>query len=210
MKRSLGAKTILYPAPVLLVGTYDGDRRPNLMAVAWGGICCSSPPCVAVSLRKATYSYSSIMEREAFTVNIPSASQVEMADYFGIETGRNTNKFMRSGITAVGSDIVDAPYGEEFPVILECNLLNHIEIGLHTQFIGEIMEIDSKNNYYPLFDFDYLTLNHLFISDSRLKFKTPYKFSFYIRNVFSLDTSGYNTVIDDKVSFGISERITYI
>jgi flavin reductase (DIM6/NTAB) family NADH-FMN oxidoreductase RutF len=66
---------------------------------------------------------------------------VEKADYYGIETGRDTNKFERSGITAVKSDVVDAPYGEEFPVILECNLLNHIEIGLHTQFIGEIMDV---------------------------------------------------------------------
>ncbi len=54
MKKSLGAKTIVYPSPVFLVGTYDDSGNPNLMAAAWGGICCSVPPCVAVSLRKAT------------------------------------------------------------------------------------------------------------------------------------------------------------
>lgn len=141
MKKSLGAKTILYPTPVLLVGTYDKDERPNLMTAAWGGICCSVPPCVSVSLRKATYSYGNIISRGAFTVNIPSANQVEKADYYGIETGRNAEKFEKSGITAIKSELVDAPYGEEFPVILECNLLNNIEIGLHTQFIGEIMDV---------------------------------------------------------------------
>jgi flavin reductase (DIM6/NTAB) family NADH-FMN oxidoreductase RutF len=52
MKKSLGAKTLLFPTPVLLVGTYDQNEKPNLMNVAWGGICCSQPPCVAVSLRK--------------------------------------------------------------------------------------------------------------------------------------------------------------
>ena len=55
MKRSLGAKTLLFPTPVLLVGTYDQAGKPNLMTAAWGGVCCSKPPCVAVSLRKATY-----------------------------------------------------------------------------------------------------------------------------------------------------------
>ena len=63
------------------------------MTAAWGGICCSVPPCVAVSLRKATYSYGNIMSREAFTVNIASASQVAEADYCGIASGRDADKF---------------------------------------------------------------------------------------------------------------------
>ena len=41
MKKSFGAKTILYPTPVLVVGTYDLNGRPNVMTAAWGGICCS-------------------------------------------------------------------------------------------------------------------------------------------------------------------------
>ena len=55
MKQSLGAKTLLFPTPVLLVGTYDREGKPNLMSAAWGGICNSQPPSIAVSLRKATY-----------------------------------------------------------------------------------------------------------------------------------------------------------
>jgi len=141
MKRSLGAKTILYPTPVMLVGTYDDGGKPNLMTAAWGGICCSVPPCVSVSLRKATYSYGNIVSREAFTVNIPSANQAEEADYCGIESGRNAEKFKKLGLTEMKSDLVDAPYGGEFPVILECKLLHTFEIGLHTQFIGEIMDV---------------------------------------------------------------------
>ena len=54
MKKSLGAKTLVYPTPVFVVGTYDKAGKPNAMTAAWGGICCSQPPCVAVSLRKAT------------------------------------------------------------------------------------------------------------------------------------------------------------
>ena len=84
MKKSLGAKTIVYPTPVFLIGTYDTQDNPNLMAAAWGGICCSVPPCVAVSLRKATYSYGNIMSRGAFTVNIASAKMAAEADYCGI------------------------------------------------------------------------------------------------------------------------------
>ena len=142
MKISLGAKTLVYPTPVLIVGTYDKEDNPNMMTVAWGGICCSSPPCAAVSLREATYTYKNIIERKAFSINIPSERYVVESDYVGMTSGKKENKFLKTGLTAVHCEHVDAPYIEEFPLILECQLLHTVEIGLHTQFIGEI--IDAK------------------------------------------------------------------
>lgn len=141
MKNSLGAKTILYPAPVLIVGTYDAEGKPNAMAAAWGGICCSKPPCVTISLRKATYSFGNIVENKAYTLNIPSEKYAVEADYFGIVSGKNKDKFKSAGLTPVRSQLVNAPYIGEFPLILECKLLHTFEIGLHTQFIGEILDV---------------------------------------------------------------------
>jgi flavin reductase (DIM6/NTAB) family NADH-FMN oxidoreductase RutF len=146
MKKSLGAKTLLFPAPVLLVGTYDQTGKANLMTAAWGGICCSQPPCVAVSLRKATYSYACIVDRKAFTVGIACENRVMEADYVGMVSGRDNDKFARTGLTLVRSEIVDAPYADEFPVILECRLLRTVEIGLHTQFIGEIIDVKADRD----------------------------------------------------------------
>jgi flavin reductase (DIM6/NTAB) family NADH-FMN oxidoreductase RutF len=141
MKKSLGAKTILYPTPVLVVGTYDLHGKPNVMTAAWGGICCSAPPCVAVSLRKATYSYHNIVHRKAFTISIPSERYVKDADYFGIVSGKTEDKFGTAELTPVHSELVDAPYVQEFPLILECRLLHTFELGLHTQFVGEIVDV---------------------------------------------------------------------
>ena len=141
MKKSLGAKTILYPTPVLVVGTYDVGGRPNVMTAAWGGICCSAPPCVAVSLRKATYSYGNILKRKAFTISVPSERYVKDADYFGIASGKVDDKFAAADLTPMRSELVDAPYVKEFPLILECRLLHTFELGLHTQFVGEILDV---------------------------------------------------------------------
>jgi flavin reductase (DIM6/NTAB) family NADH-FMN oxidoreductase RutF len=146
MKKSLGAKTIIYPAPVWCVGTYDAADHPNVMTIAWGGICCSSPPCVTISLRKATYTYANLMQRKAFTLSVPSEKHVEAADYFGIATGRDENKFEKSGLTPVKSELVDAPYVKEFPMVLECNIIHHHKIGLHTHFIGEIADVKVEEN----------------------------------------------------------------
>lgn len=146
MKKSLGAKSLLYPTPTLVVGTYDKTGRENVATVAWGGVVCSQPPCVGISLRKATYTYGNILERKAFTVNIASETLVKEVDYFGISSGKEQNKLSVAGLTAVPSDIVDAPYVKEFPFVLECRLLKAVELGLHTQFIGEIMDIKADES----------------------------------------------------------------
>ena len=146
MKVSLGKKTLLYPAPVCIVGSYDREGKPNVMTAAWVGICCSSPPCIAVSLRKATYTYGNILERKAFTISLPSEGFVREADYFGITSGRDENKFTRTKLTPVRGDLVDAPYVKEFPIALECSLHSSIEIGLHTEFIGEILDVKAEES----------------------------------------------------------------
>ncbi len=144
MKKSIGAKTIVYPTPVFIVGTYDPAGKPNIMAAAWAGICCSKPPCVSVSLRKATYTYHNIIARKAFTVSLPSEEYAKQADYAGIASGRDVNKFEVLGLTPVRSDLTDAPYVAEFPLVLECKLLHTLEIGLHTQFVGEILDVKAS------------------------------------------------------------------
>jgi len=146
MKKSIGAKTIVYPTPVFIVGTYDKSGNPNAMNVAWGGISCSSPPCVSISAREATYTHGNIKDKKAFTVNIPSEDYIKEADYFGIASGKNEDKFAATGLTPVKSELVDAPYVKEFPLTLECKLVNITELGLHTHFTGEIMDVKVDEN----------------------------------------------------------------
>ena len=144
MKKSLGVGTYALPSPVWVVGTYDAAGKPNLMTAAWGGICNSRPPCIYVSLRKATYSHGNIMARKAYTVSIPSEGYVREADWIGIASGRDTNKFTTTKLTPVKGSIVDAPYVDEFPVVIECRVKEVVELGLHTQFIGEIMDVKAE------------------------------------------------------------------
>ncbi len=144
MKKSIGASALIFPTPVWVVGTYDEAGKPNVMTAAWGGICCSKPACVSVSLQKIRYTYNNIIERKAFTVSVPSETYVKEADYYGLVSGKKEDKFATTGLTPVKSDLVDAPYVEEFPLSLECNLIHTIEIGLHTQFIGEIMDVKAE------------------------------------------------------------------
>jgi len=144
MKKTLSPNTVLHPHPVLVVSTYGEDDVPNMMAVSWGGICCSRPPCVAVSLRKATLTYGNLLARKAFTVGVPGTKHVREADFVGLASGRDLDKFGVTGLTAVRSSEVDAPYVDEFPYSLECRLMDHFELGLHTLFVGEIVAIQAE------------------------------------------------------------------
>ncbi len=146
MKKSIGAKTIVYPNPVFIVGTYDKDEIADVMAVAWGGLSCSNPPCISISIQKHRYTYKNIVEKKAFTINIPPKDYVNEADYFGIVSGKNVDKFEASGLTAVKSEIVDAPYVDEFPLTLECRLVKSVDLGTHTQFTGEIIDVKVDEN----------------------------------------------------------------
>ena len=141
MKQSLGAKPLAAPTPVWCVGSYDEAGKPNVMTIAWGGICCSKPPCVTISLRQATYTYGCIMHRKAYTLSVPSMNHMAEADYFGLASGRNVDKFAATGLTAQASDLVDAPYVAEFPMVVECEVVHTYELGLHTQFVGEIKDV---------------------------------------------------------------------
>ncbi|HEY5997269.1 MAG TPA: flavin reductase family protein [Candidatus Deferrimicrobiaceae bacterium] len=144
MKQSVGAKTLAMPAPVWMVGTYDAAGKPNIMTIAWGGICNSQPASVNVSLRKATYSYEAIVARKAFTVSIPSERHAAEADYVGTVSGRDVDKFKATGFTPVRSEIVDAPYVAEAPIVIECRLVHQVDLGLHTLFVGGILDVKAE------------------------------------------------------------------
>lgn len=144
MKKSLGAKTLAYPAPVFIVGTYDVKNVPNIMNAAWGGICCSEPPCVCVAVRAQRYTYANIIDRKAFSISIPSREQMAAADFVGITSGKNINKFEATGLTAEKAQFVDAPYVKEFPVAIECKLIKELPLGTHTLFIGEIKDVKAN------------------------------------------------------------------
>jgi flavin reductase (DIM6/NTAB) family NADH-FMN oxidoreductase RutF len=146
MKKSLGPNTLAQPTPVWLVGSYDEAGKPNIMTIAWGGICCSKPACLTVSVRKERHTYPGVLQHKAFTVSIPGEALVREADFAGMASGKSVDKFAAARLTAVKSDLVDAPYVDQCPMVIECRLLQAIDLGAHTQFIGEIVDVKADED----------------------------------------------------------------
>ncbi len=145
-KVSLGAGPLVSPAPSFLIGSYDAEGKPNIMAAAWAGICCSDPLSIAVGIRPQRFSHDAILTRKAFTVNIASVRLMAEADFAGMASGRRYDKFALAGLSAERAEKVDAPYVAECPVILECALSQSISLGVHTLMIGEILDVKADED----------------------------------------------------------------
>ncbi|MDR1376248.1 MAG: flavin reductase family protein, partial [Synergistaceae bacterium] len=139
MKKNIGAELGIYPTPIVVVGTYDKDDKPNIATLAWTGICCSEPPSVQVSIRKSRHTHAAIVERKVFSVNVPSVKYIAEADYAGIVSGKDTDKFQVTKLTPARGELLDVPLVAEFPISMECRLTHTLELGSHDLFVGEIV-----------------------------------------------------------------------
>ena len=136
MKKDLGSAGELFPQSVFIVASYDESGVPNDMNVAWGGECARD--CIAINIgsHKTT---DNILAKGAFTVAPADAAHVVEADYFGMATGNKVNKAEASKMTFVKSAHVDAPVIEEFPLTMECEVVEVQDFGGDKRFIGKII-----------------------------------------------------------------------
>lgn len=145
MKKDLGVKPFVFPMPVLMIATYCEDNSVDVMNMAWGGICDNN--MVALNLDETHKTAENIKNRKAFTLSIADVSHIKEADYFGMVSGNDVkDKFAKSGLHAVKSKQVDAPIVEEFPLTLECKVVEcqHGKSGFRV--LGEIVNVLADEN----------------------------------------------------------------
>ena len=122
MKKELGVHPYLFPMPVLMIATYGDDNVVDVMNMAWGGICAEN--MVSLNIDEDHKTSENIKKRGAFTLSIADIPHIEAADFFGIASGsKMPDKFERSGLSAVKSEKVNAPIVQEFPLTLECRVV---------------------------------------------------------------------------------------
>lgn len=145
MKKDLGAVPAVYPMPVLMVAAYDENEKVNVMNVAWGQICDMDKIILFIGEGKKTWL--NIRESKAFTVSIADEAHVDVADFFGIASGNKMNdKFERTGYHAVKSDKVNAPVIAEFPVVMECELLEMLDTEFVSGIVGKIVNVKAEES----------------------------------------------------------------
>ena len=142
MRKNFGAKSWLFPMPVLIVGSYDEEGVPNAMNAAWGGIYDTN--LVMVCLADEHKTTENIKKSGAFTLSFATSSQVASCDYVGIVSANDEpNKMKKAGFHTCKSEFVNAPLIDELPVTVECKLSKFNEDGI---CIGEIVNISADES----------------------------------------------------------------
>ena len=141
MRKNFGSKPWVYPQPVLIIGTYDSEGKPDAMNAAWGGQYDTNQVMLSLGEHKTT---ENIRLKGAFTVSFATAAQVVASDYVGIvSANEDPDKMKKSGFTTTKSEFVDAPIINELPMTLECKLLKFNEDGI---VVGEIVNVSADES----------------------------------------------------------------
>ena len=144
--KSFGSKPWMLPQPVLIIGTYDKEGKPNAMNAAWGGQWDMHEIIFSLGSHQTT---DNLKDNDDFTVTFATVDTMVASDYVGIVSGRNTpNKIEKTGWTVEKAPNVNAPVFKEFPMTLECRVKQKIdesETGYY--LVAEIVNILCNEKY---------------------------------------------------------------
>lgn len=143
-KNFKGSQALITPLPAIMIATYDENENPDVMMAAWGGQCGPHHICFNLSPHKTT---ENLRLKQAFTVSFADARTVVESDYFGIVSANNVpDKVARAGFTVTKSPNVDAPIINEYPLALECRVIEITETSLkETRVVGEIVNMSAND-----------------------------------------------------------------
>ena len=145
MRKQVNVTEGIFPMPVLMVATYNEDGSVDVMNAAWGTML--ERDVVVLNLSETHKTVQNIKARGALTVSIADAAHVTEADYVGVESGnRISDKFQNSGLTAVKSDVVDAPVIAEFPLCLECEFIEYQDDTYGCGVVGKVVRVTADES----------------------------------------------------------------
>lgn len=140
--------TMIYPLPAVMVSCGSDPSEYNIITVSWTGTICTDPAMCYISVRPSRHSYDIIRKNGEFVINLTTAKLSFAADWCGVRSGKDYNKFKEMGLTPIPASIVKAPMIEESPVSIECVVREIKELGSHHMFISEVVAINADEKYF--------------------------------------------------------------
>lgn len=139
---------MLYPLPAVMVSCGDREGRNNIITVAWTGTVCTNPAMVYISVRPQRYSYDLLRDSGEFVINLTTEKLLRAADWCGVKSGRDTDKWKEMHLTPGRASRLDwAPVIEEAPVNIECRVTEVKELGSHHMFLARVEAVQADKDY---------------------------------------------------------------
>ena len=138
---------MLYPLPAVMVSLTDKEGNSNIITLAWAGTICTNPPMLSVSIRPERYSYKIIKETGEFVVNLTTKELAYATDYCGVKSGKDVDKFGKMRLTKLASEKINSVAIAESPVNIECKVRQIMELGSHSLFIADVVNVRVDSRY---------------------------------------------------------------
>ena len=146
MKKQIKTTEAIFPMPVLLISTFNEDGSVDVMNAAWGTML--DRDVVALNLTETHKTVQNIKERGGFVIHIADAKHVVEADFFGVVSGnKEPEKFKKSGLSFVKSDLVDAPVINELPIAMECEFIEYQNDETGIGVIGKVLRTSVEEEH---------------------------------------------------------------
>ena len=143
-KQTWKGGNMLYPLPAVMVSVRGKNGEDNILTVAWAGTVCTNPPMVSISVRPTRYSYPLIRESGAFVINLTTEDLCFATDFCGVRSGKEVDKFEKTGLTKEEATKICAPMIAEAPVNLECVVEKVLELGSHHMFLARVVAVHAE------------------------------------------------------------------
>lgn len=147
MKHNWKPGTMIYPLPAVLVSCGSSPEEYNLFTVAWTGTICTNPPMCYISVRPERHSYPILCKNMEFVINLTTEEMAFAADWCGVRSGKDFNKFEEMKLTPGKAEVVNAPVIEEAPVCIECRVKQIVPLGSHDMFVAEVVNVQADDHY---------------------------------------------------------------
>jgi len=145
-------RTLLLTTNVGLV-TSDGPVGPNVMSVAWSYYVSCSPSMMAVCINPHHATHQNILETKEFGLNICAGDQSVLASVSGMKSGALVDKIKilkELGFEFYKGFQIKPLMIKGASMNAECKVIKEIEIGDHTMFVGEVVDLKADTSKNPL------------------------------------------------------------
>lgn len=145
-KVNIKASSNVFPILPTIMLSARGINKPfnkdNIITLARVTSLTSNPPCVCVSIKESRFSYQQIIESGEFVINFVDSELTYAADWCGVKSGREYDKFKICKLTPVPIEkLSTAPAVLESKLSLGCKLVQTIHMADYGIFIGEIVSV---------------------------------------------------------------------
>lgn len=148
----------LYPLRTFLI--VAGKDKPNAMTADWVVPLSFKPTLIGISIGHTRHTNSLIKEEKEFVVSVPTLELLKDVWVAGTESGAREDKAEKMSVSFVPSNKIETQSIKECQANIECKVVNEVETGDHTFFVGEIQDVSYGDGFRKGPDMSYEFILH--------------------------------------------------